>query len=106
MQLFTFKIPDTEHLPPSQREEIVKRCLASDEMCRYKSIAPRIAGVATTLIGAGFIYLAVGFWKWSFYAIFPTGVVVTLIAGSLCAVAKVAIEVRLLRKLAKNEARK
>jgi hypothetical protein len=106
MQLFNFRIPETEHLPAPEREAILKRCLASDEMRRYKSTAPRVCGVGTTLIGASFIYLAVGFWKWSFYTILPTGVVVTLVAGGLLAVAKVTFELRLLRKLAGTEARK
>jgi hypothetical protein len=106
VQLFNVRIPETEHLPVPEREAIMKRCLASDEMRRYKNIAPRIGGVATVVIGAGFIYVATGFLKWNFYVTLPAGVVVTLVAGGLCAVAKVFFEFRLLRKLIQKEVQK
>jgi hypothetical protein len=106
MQLFNFRIPETEHLPVPEREEILKRCLASDEMRRYRSISIPVCSVVGTLIGTGFIVLATAYWKWKFFIIIPTGVVVTLVAFGLCIAARLAMEIRLLRKLAKNEARK
>jgi hypothetical protein len=106
MRLFNFRIPETEHLPVPQREEILKRCLASNEMRRYKSIANPICALLATVTVFGFLFLSLEHWKWNqlgiILAVFP----VWFISFVILLVIKFSIEIQILRRLAKNEARK
>jgi hypothetical protein len=49
------KIREVEHLPASEREEIFKRCVASEEMLRYRKMAPKLCGLA--ILAAEWIFL-------------------------------------------------
>ena len=54
MKLFSFQVPEVAHLPPEEREAVLKRCVQSPRFLRYRKIAPRIVG-ATLVIAYGVI---------------------------------------------------
>lgn len=106
MKLFNLRIPETEHLPIQEREEITKRCLASEEMRRYKRIAPRVCGILPTVISFGFFFTTLFRWKWSFFPAAATFVASYVILLTLVLVAKVALELRILRGIIRKEIQK
>ena len=106
MQLFNFRIQETEHLPPTERTEILNRCLISNEMRRYKRIAPKVCGVLTLAFAGSFILAAPNLWNWSFIPSMIIGIVVTLSVVFFLLIAKVALEIWILRKLIRKEVQK
>ena len=92
MKLIQFQIPEVAHLPPEEREVLLKACNQSPRLQKYRRVAPRFVGPA--LVGA---FFAMFFLGWSQLAT-VIGVVVALF---LLLVIKLLIEVRLLRREAR-----
>src|SRR5260370_15057192 len=106
MRILTFKIPETEHVPASEREEILRRCLASPRLRRCRLIAIPISALAPVLIGFGFIWLAMGTWKWNLLKTFLASFAIIFACVIICTVTRLAIELRILRRLAEKQARR
>jgi hypothetical protein len=103
MQLFKFKIPETEHLPVAEREEILRRCINSEEMRRYKRIAPPVCGVAPTAFALAFLFTALFRWDWDFLFAFVDFMVILVVSLVFALVTKIALEVWILRRLIRRE---
>jgi hypothetical protein len=106
MKLLTIRIPETEHLAVAEREEILKRCLTSEEMRRYKRIAPRVFGILSTAFAFGFFFLALFRWSWSILPAFAAFAALAVASNGLAFVTKIALEVWMLRRIIRRECRR
>ena len=106
MKLLSFNIPEVEHLPPDQRESILKRCVAREEMQRYRRVVPRFLGFVPCVLGVAFFFTALFHWHWSFASSAQTSVGIVVLSVPLMIVVKLCGEVWLLRRLAKREIEK
>src|SRR5258708_7292679 len=106
MQLLTVRIPETEHLPVAEREEILKRCLASEEMRRYKRIAPRVYGIVPSAFAFGFLFIALFRSSWTLLATLGTSVALMVASVALALMTKIALEFLILRRLVRRELQK
>ncbi len=101
VNLFTFKIPEIEHLPVAEREELVKHWLASKDMRRYKRIAALFFGIVPTALAISFLTLSR--WNWSFPPAFIIFVAIFYIFNrSRVGDKKIALEVLILRRLIRD----
>jgi len=100
---FTFKIPEVEHLPPEQREALLKRCIARPEMQRFRRVFPPFIGLVPGAMGIVFYFTAMLWWRWSFMTTAVVFIGVVAVGFVLMVIAKLRGEVWLLRKLAKSE---
>src|SRR5436190_19430397 len=105
MKLLTLRIPETEHLPVAEREAVIQRCLASEEMRRYKRAGPAVFGITSTATAFGFFFMALFRWSWSFLSAFISFVGIAVACVTVGLVAKVALEAWLLRRLIRKEIR-
>jgi hypothetical protein len=106
VRILTFNVPETEHLPVSEREEILKHCLASQELRRYRNIGNPILGAVPALITISFMFLSIFRWRFQLLAAFLSGLAVAFGSFAICAAIKFCIEIRILRKLAEKQARR
>jgi len=60
MKLFSINIPEVAHLDAAAREALLKRCVESERMRRYRMIAPKVVGIALVVCIAPAIWLG---WK-------------------------------------------
>jgi hypothetical protein len=103
MQLLKFRIRETEHLPVTEREEILKRCMASQEMRRFKKLVPPICGAVPTAIAVGFFFMALFRWRWSFFPASVTFVTIYVVIFTLFLLTMLALKNRILRRLVRRE---
>jgi len=106
MQLLTLRIPEIEHLSVTDRQEILQRCRISEEMRRYKRAVTLICGMLPVAIAFGFFYMALFRWQWSFFPAFATFAAIAVVSIVFLLVAKVVVEIWILRRLIRRELRK
>jgi hypothetical protein len=106
IKISEFKISELEALPPDKREEILRRCLESEE---YAVSQRRIRLVTfVVFVAAALILINIIAWtgivgeKYWLGAVFSVGIVVLFIA--LMIYAQIQLTIRLLRKLVRKEA--
>ena len=80
MKLFSYQIPEVAHLPPSEREAILRHCAQSPRLAGYRKIAPKIVGGVLALAGIVFAFLG-----YSMFILLPafTGVFLLLLIAKL-----------------------
>lgn len=97
MKLPIFQIPAVAHLPPAERDLVVKRCLQSPAFQRYREFAPQvIGGIAAVAFVVALCSFLFSWWN----ALISMAAVILLMV--LLLLLKIAGELWLLRYLAKK----
>lgn len=103
MKFFEFQIPSIQHLTPTEREEIVKQCIESDEMLRFKKVANQVSCVILWLCSVGVILSVIFKSCWSIIPDPQTLFILMCIFWMATVPLKLAVEIWIIKTLVKKK---
>ena len=100
------EFPEIKRLPLAKREQILRRCLESDDMRRLNRVAEALGSILTLAIFVCFLMLALLHWGWSVFPAIVMCFAVAVMALVLTGTTRASFELWVLRRLVQREIRK